>query len=221
MHYSDVGDHLGVGKVTAYEMLRLLEDHGLVEAEYQRPETHRGPGRSPVVFTPTPQGLRLSQASSPSDRALQEWETTKARILKALRDYRSQGYEPLFEEIVERLHDQRSRGAYLAEMVTAILLGLKTVKEDIEQRGMSGVLGSIGLPDEGGLRALAGLGAGLSFFGQLNERITAKLLSHLDKYQQSLSDVGAEGRRRLAEFTQEVLEAVDLNPGGPKPSSNE
>lgn len=221
VHYSDVADRLGVGNVTAYEMLRLLEDHGLVEAEYQRAKTQRGPGRSPVVFTPTPKGLRLAQGASPSDRALQEWETTKARILKALHDYRSQGYEPLFEEIVERLQDQRSRGAYLAEMVTAIVLGLNTVRDDIEQRGVPGVLNSIGLPHEGGLRALAGLGAGLTLFSQLNERITTTLLSHLDKYQQSLSEIGAEGRRRLADFTQEVLEAVDLSPGGGTPPPNE
>jgi DNA-binding PadR family transcriptional regulator len=212
---------LDVGNVTAYEMLRLLEDHGLVEAEYRRPDTHRGPGRSSVVFSPTSRGLRLAQAASPSDRALQEWETTKTRILKMLHEYRPQGYEPLFEEIVERLQDQPPRATYLAEMVTAIVLGLNTVRDDLEERGVSGVLRSIGLPHEGGLRALAGLGAGLSLFSQLNERITDALLSQLDKYQQSLSEIGAEGRRRLAEFTQEVLEVVDLDAGAAKPPTNE
>jgi hypothetical protein len=163
----------------------------------------------------------LAPAASPPDRALQEWEATKARILQTLHEYRAQGYEPLFEEIVERLQDQRPRATYLAEMVTAIVLGLNTVRDDLEERGVSGVLRSIGLPHEGGLRALAGLGAGLSLFSQLNERITAALLSQLDKYQQSLSEIGAEGRRRLAEFTQEVLEVVDLDGGGATPQASE
>jgi predicted transcriptional regulator len=211
VHYSAVADQLGVAKVTAYEMLRLLEARGLVEAEYQRSPAHRGPGRSPVVFVPLARAYAIVRGRSRSDRALQEWESTKERILNALREYRTRNYEPLFEEFVEQLHDSRSRLTYLAEMVTAIVLGLDTVREDIEQRAVGGVLESIGLPGEGGLRALAGLGAGLSLFDRLNERMTSTLLAQVAKYQEALSEIGAEGRRRLAEFTQELLEIVELN----------
>lgn len=221
VHYSAVAEQLGVGKVTAYEMLRLLEGHGLVEAEYQRPSNRRGPGRSPVVFIPSPRAYAVLRGSSRSERALQEWESTKERILGTLRDYKARNYEPLFEEFVEHLHDRRSRLTYLAEMVTAIVLGLDTVRDEFEQRGLGGILESIGLPGEGGLRSLAGLGAGLSMFDQLNDRMTGALLAQAAKYQVALSEIGAEGRRRLAEFTQEVLEIVELDSNMPSDTQTE
>jgi len=37
--------------MTAYDMLRLLEERGLVTSEYVLPE--QGPGRSMIVFRPT------------------------------------------------------------------------------------------------------------------------------------------------------------------------
>ncbi len=210
VHYSAVAEQLEVGKVTAYEMLRLLEERGFVEAEYQRPSSQRGPGRLPVVFIPTSHAYAILHGVGRSDRTLQEWQSTTDRILKTLREYKARNYEPLFEEFVENLHDHRSRLAYLAEMVTAIVLGLDTVKEDFEQRGVRGIMESIGMPGEAGLRAIAGLAAGLSLFDELNDRMTGALLAQAARYQDALSEIGAEGRRRLAEFTQEVLEIIEL-----------
>ena len=48
IHYTTLAKELGIGKVTAYEMLRLLEERGLVQAEFQLPEGGRGPGRSGI-----------------------------------------------------------------------------------------------------------------------------------------------------------------------------
>ena len=45
LHYTALAEYIGVGKISAYEMLRLLEEHGLVEAEYELPANQRGPGR--------------------------------------------------------------------------------------------------------------------------------------------------------------------------------
>jgi hypothetical protein len=221
VHYSAVAKQLHVGKVTAYEMLRLLEERGLVEAEYQRPSSQRGPGRSHVVFLPTSHAYAIIRAVGRPDHTLQEWESTTDRILKTLREYKARNYEPLFEEFVEHLHDHRSRLTYLAEMVTAIVLGLDTVREDFEQRGVRGIMESIGMPGDAGLRAIAGLGAGLSLFDQLNDRVTSALLSQAAKYQEALSEIGSEGRRRLAEFTQEVLEIVELKTNRPPDTQTE
>ena len=46
VHYVAVAERLGIGKVTTYEMLRLLEEKGLVRAEYQTNPDQHGPGRS-------------------------------------------------------------------------------------------------------------------------------------------------------------------------------
>jgi predicted ArsR family transcriptional regulator len=53
VHYAAIAERLGVGKVTAYEMLRLLEERGLVAVEYQTNPDKHGPGRPSVFFYPT------------------------------------------------------------------------------------------------------------------------------------------------------------------------
>ena len=209
IHYSVLADHVGVGKVTAYEMLRLLEDRGLVDMEYYRPEDQSGPGRASVVFRPTPLAESTLAELAGSDWNEEEWEQAKARILEELKAGRAGGYEILIDDIFERLDKKRSPILYLSEMITASILGLYSVKDEADARGLRAILGDIGLPGEIGLGALAGLSAGLSLVEHANRRVASVLLHHVHRYQQTLSNLSAENRRRLAEFTQEVLEIVD------------
>ena len=68
IHYSVLAEDLGVSPFTAYDMLRLLEDKGLVTSVYQLPEDKSGPGRAERVFYATEKGREhrrrvLAQAS--------------------------------------------------------------------------------------------------------------------------------------------------------------
>jgi energy-coupling factor transport system substrate-specific component len=55
VHYSAVAEHLGVNRFSAYDMLKVLEKKGLAASSYALAAGHSGPGRSMVVFEPTPQ----------------------------------------------------------------------------------------------------------------------------------------------------------------------
>ena len=52
IHYSALADRLGVSPFTAYDMLRLLEEKGLVTSEYQLAAGKDGPGRAERLFYP-------------------------------------------------------------------------------------------------------------------------------------------------------------------------
>jgi len=210
IHYSTLAKHVGVGKVTAYEMLRLLEDRGLVKVEYQMPEDPRVPGRSSVVFRPTPLATRTLVDLAGSDWKEDEWEQVKTRILDQLRAGSASGYEALLNKLLARLPDQRSPVIYLAEMVTTVILGLNSLKDVAEERGLLNILRNVGLPGELGLNALAGLSVGLSLAERANRRMTSVLLVQANKYQSILSELTTENRRRLTEFTREVLEIVGI-----------
>ncbi len=210
IHYSTLAKRVGVGKVTAYEMLRLLEDRELVKAEYQRPEDPGGPGRSTVVFRPTPLAARTLADLAGGDWVEEEWEQVKIRILEQLRVGKVSGYETLLNELLARLSDQRSPIIYLTEMVTAIVLSLNLLKDVAEANGLLVILRNIGLPGEIGLSALSGLSAGLSLVERVNRRMASVFLAQANKYQSILSELTAENRRRLAEFTREVLKIVGV-----------
>jgi DNA-binding Lrp family transcriptional regulator len=52
IHYSMLAERLGVSPFTAYDMLRLLEEKGMVTSEYQVAEGKSGPGRAERLFYP-------------------------------------------------------------------------------------------------------------------------------------------------------------------------
>jgi energy-coupling factor transport system substrate-specific component len=54
VHYSVVAEKLRISNISAYDMLRLLKRKGMVASQYLLPKKQRGPGRSMVVFYPTP-----------------------------------------------------------------------------------------------------------------------------------------------------------------------
>ncbi len=210
IHYSVLAKSLGVGKVTAYEMLRLLEDRGLVQVEYQRPENRSGPGRSTVVFRPTALAAATLSELTGGDWDEEEWEQAKLRVLKQLRAGKVGGYETLLNDLLARLPDQRSPIIYLAEMITATVLGLHSLKDIAETHSLMRILRNLGLPGEVGLSALTGFSASLSLVERVNRQVASVLLKQTKKYQRFLSEMSAENQRRLAEFTREVVRIVGL-----------
>ena len=209
VHYSRVAERLNVGKVTAYEMLRLLEERELVRREYDRSEQDRGPGRSPVTFLPTalagPTLAYLSGAEWISD----EWSKVKSQIIDKLRQYQPHGYDELLHELLDRFPRRRSPSVYLAEMITSLVLGVHSLQEHAEAHRLSNILKKIGLPDELGVSAIPGLSVGISLVSRLNRRLSDVLMAQANKVQTLLSQLSSEKRGLLAEFTREIVDLVE------------
>ena len=208
LHYSAVARRLGVSKMTAYDMLRLLDERGLVQSEYVLRGEGQGAGRSSIVFRPTPQANSLFVELAGEVEESGEWEATKTRILEVLEA--GKGYQDLLEEILSRLPQRQSSMLYATEMITAVILSLHQLREDTSASGLFDKLRALGLPDEAGLGALAGLTLGLSFVERINRRLISLLLSHTGRYQETLSRLSAENKRRLSNFVGEVMKIVDV-----------
>ena len=208
IHYSMVAEHLNVGRVTAYEMLRLLEKRGLALREFQRSEQERGPGRSPVSFRPTAQAETAVSYQSASGRISEEWLKVKAQIIEKLKRDDARSHEAFLKELLDRLPRRRSPDVYMAEMVTALVLVLHSLREFAEARRLRTMLGRIGLPGELDLAAIPGLSAGLSLVERFNKQVTSALLNQASHYQTLLTELSAEKRRQLAEFTREVVKIL-------------
>ncbi|MFQ6015540.1 MAG: hypothetical protein ACE5NP_08865 [Anaerolineae bacterium] len=209
VHYSMVAERLGVSKITAYDMLRLLEDRGLVASEYVLPEGDHGPGRSSIVFYPAEKAASVIAELVGEDWNRERWEELKERILLALREGKGTNYHNLLDEILLRIPQRKSPMLYVTEMITAILLNLHQLKEEARASGVFQDLRALGLPGELGLNALAGLTLGLTLVERANRRITSLLLSYVQKYQDHLTKLSAENKKRLADFTQEVMKIVE------------
>lgn len=206
LHYTDVAEAFGVAKITAYDMLRLLEKHELVRSEYVLRGKGQGAGRSTVVCVPTAKAhtLLTEQLGASWDRA--EWDKVTAYILDGLRQQTD--YQKLLEEILTQLSERTTPLLYTAQMVTAVILNLLLVEEELSTSALIERLKALGLPGEAGLNALSGLTFGLSFVERANRRVTDKLVSFTWIYQHSLGRLSAEGKRHLVSFVRDVMQAV-------------
>jgi len=204
VHYVAVADRLGIGNVTAYEMLRLLEERGLVRAEYHRDPDQRGPGRSMVLFYPTQEASRLINELAGKSVDLEDWLAVKERILKQLREGKAGGYEVLLADLLARIPERHSPLIYATELTTAMILTLASLQETPEAYKLMERLRRIGLPGEIGLNALGGIGMGLSLLERVNRRLSTLLLAQVGRYETMLSKLNEESRLRLSDFAREV-----------------
>ena len=210
LHYTAVAQRLGLSKITAYDMLRLLEDRGLTQSEYVLRGKGRGAGRSSIVFRPTPRANALFAELGGQEGDREEWKSIEARILKALRAEKTSDYQDVIEELLARLPSRQSPLLYAAEMITAIILSLQQLREEAVAGGTPlDRLRSLGIPNAAGLSALGGLAVGLSFVERLNRRLIGRLLSCEARYLEIIAGLSGENRNRLANFTQEVMRIVE------------
>jgi len=204
VHYAEVARRLGLGKITAYEMLRLLEERGLVRSEFRLPGRRRGPGRASVVFAPTEEADEILRELAGRSAETEDWEAIKTHILERLRQGETEGYEDLLNDLLLRLPARHRPLQYMAELTTAILLAVRTWLEGIPGQRLRRRLQRIGLPGEPGLSVLAGLSLALEMAERVNRRIATALLGEAGRYHRTLQTLSEENRRSLAAFVRQV-----------------
>ena len=137
----------------------------------------------------------------------EEWETVKARILKALEEGKGSDYQELLDELLLRLDEPSTPMVYATRMITAILLALHQLKEG-RREDILRHLQAIGFPEEVGLYALSGLTMGLTLVERMNRRVRTRLLNAVVKYQKALEKLSGERKRDLMEYAREVLRII-------------
>lgn len=209
VHHTDVAARLGVSAVTAYEMLRLLEDHGFVVSNYVL--SGGGPGRTSIVFRPTDRAFAAITELA-GDISDQNWENAQERLLAALEEGRGGDYTDVLEAMLQRLEQPRVPLLYAADMLTAVVLLFYqvaggTVGKLLDQ------LRSVGLSDEHNLSVVNGLLLGLSLVERANRTIVTRLLGKADALGQALARLSPDQRRQLVEFVREVVRALQREEG--------
>ncbi|MBL7064188.1 MAG: hypothetical protein ISS49_08290 [Anaerolineae bacterium] len=208
VHYADVARALDVRPVTAYEMLRLLEDKGLVRSETMRPQGHRG--RSIVVFSPTEKATALLAELTGDTLSKREWEEAKAGILQALEAGTATDYQDLLNELLLRIPGRRSPLLFAADVVTVIILAFYELRDTAAARRILPHLRRFGPPGWAILYSLAGFSLALSLVEKANRRATSLLLSYAQQFREHLDNLTGGDKARLSDFAYEVLRAVGL-----------
>ena len=124
IHYTAVADALGVSPFTAYDMLRLLEEKGLVSSDYQLAADKSGPGRSEIVFMPTEHTRRLLNELGGGELAGGDWEAWREQLLARMGDPGIADSD-VAEELLARISAEEEEPLrYCVEVISVIVLRL-------------------------------------------------------------------------------------------------
>jgi hypothetical protein len=208
IHYVALAKRLNIGKITAYEMLRLLENRGLVEGELFLPSGDRGPGRSIVLFRPTQNAIQLVDLLSGGKADSEAWELAKERILQQLYTGKVEGYEKLLSDLLVRISERRSPLIFMTEMITVSILTIASIQKTVEENALLDRLQKIGLPGEIGLSALAGISSAISLVENVNLRVSTFLFDYSGKYEEIFLQLSKDKQTKLSNFAREVTKIV-------------
>lgn len=209
IHYSSVATKLGVSDITAYDMLRLLEEKGLVSSQYELANEKSGPGRSKIMFIPTPRAHRLMDDLAGSDVGA-GWDAVKDRVLERIREGELEDRE-LTKEVLARMPPegigvQRS----CIEIMTVIALRLR---RSAGRRLLLDYLQRILPNPDSATRANLSLLGGFAM-GILAQENTddpewgVELLEHVRRFQSHVVEMEPKDRHQLAINLLEVFEPL-------------
>jgi len=203
VHYSVVSERLGLSGSTAYDMLRLLEQKGMVGSEYATPKVTSGPGRSSILFFPTAEAIELFSRLAGESQGQEEWEEVKAHIFLSLRKGKASEYQDLLRELLTRIPEAGSPLVRCAEVITALLLSLRETKHKFGRRSPVSML--LGAPMGSlGMSTLAGLALGLCLADQKMKRLLGNFQKYTKRYEASLRELSPESLKTLHRFTRDV-----------------
>ncbi len=126
LHYSEVAERVGVSRFTAYDMLRLLEEKGLVVSDYQLAVDKSGPGRSEIVFMPTERTRRLLDSLGEGE-AEGNWEEWRDQLLRHVHlGHLGLPEMEVVEELLARISGEEDEALrYCLEVISVIVLRLQ------------------------------------------------------------------------------------------------
>lgn len=208
-HYSVLAERVGVSPFTAYDMLRLLEEKGIVTSEYRVDSDKPVVGRSEVVFRPTERAHQVFvELAGDADKG--NWEDVKAQILENI-----QGGElhirTLAEEMLARVPpDVPDPLRYCIEVMTIVVLRLgRGAGRRVLAQHLPQIMEWKGTVTRSGLLLLGGFVLGLLANEDKNDvGWNQLLLRHIQRYQSLVMDMEPQLCCRLGDSMKNILAPI-------------
>jgi transposase len=216
IHYSTLAQRLGVSRFTAYDMLRLLEEKGLVTSAYQLTAGKSGPGRSEVLYEPTEQAHALVSQLGGAGGTL-EWTAVKRRLVENFGGQNGHDRE-LTQAMLARVPRQGPAPLrYCLEVMTVVALRLKS---RTRRRALARWLPALLQAPEGGDRASLSLLGGWALAALEAETGAAKggdawrqeVFTHLRRYQALVIEMDPALCRRLSAGLSDIFAPLLAQP---------
>lgn len=209
IHYSEIASKLGVSDITAYDMLRLLEEKGLASSHYELPDKKTGPGRSKITFVPTPRAHRL-MGEIANDTLDEGLEAVKERALAKLSQNGIEA-EDLIQDILDRIPPEGCGPIqYCVEIMTIIALRLRSSSgRSLLLEFLPKILPSTAEISRANLNLLGGFAMGILAHENRADPIWGReLLDHVKRYQTYVIDMDVKEHKELTKHLLQVFDSL-------------
>jgi len=203
LHYSVIAKRLGVSPSTAYDMLRLLEQKGMVSSVYATPKVTSGPGRSNILFVPTAQAIALFSRLAAGSENQAEWEELKAHIISCVSQGEAHEYEDLLHQLLTRIPEAHSPLVRCAEIMVAFLITLRQAKNTLKHESPLNKLLQT-RANRPNMILLAGLTWGMCLSNRIGRDRLGHFQEHIKEYETSLQELEEEKLTQLHQFTRDI-----------------
>lgn len=209
IHYSALAERIGVSPFTAYDMLRLLEEKGLVTSQYRLNSDKPVVGRSEIVFLPTESARQLfNELAGDTDQG--NWRNVRTQIMEKIRGGELNDHV-LAEEILARVPpDVPDVLRYCIEVMTIVILRLgKGAGRRVLAEHLPQIIEWKGTVTRSGLMLLGGFTLGLLANESNSDVEWNKLfLEHIRRYQSLVMDMEPRLCRRLGDSMKDVFAPI-------------
>lgn len=209
IHYSALADHVGVSKITSYDMLRHLEEKGYITSHYQLEDEKTGPGRSKVVFSPTELAHKmLIQMVGPVE--VEDWERVKERVIDRISPDEMPDFD-LKRELFDRILDEEDDNIrYCIEVMTVLVMRMQKSKQ---RQFFIETLPQIFPDSEASTRSslilTGGFALGLLADESAQDQVWGQeLINHVKQVQRLIAEMDEEGCHHLASRLTEVFASL-------------
>lgn len=210
VHYEAVAEALGVSRWTAYDMLKTLEQQGLLEAQYAVRPGIKVPGRSVVRFSPTPKAYDFISAPGPSE----DWHALKEQLLSSLRQKlgglqgRGSSKTDDASRLAQRMLDegtaQQNPLNSSAYTLAALVISLKALGERGTNLGQR-IIAASSRP-ELGLATFAGTALGSLTRTATSFNLVSQATDKVRQFTESLAKIAPQELLKLKRFLEEALQ---------------
>jgi hypothetical protein len=220
IHYSILAERLGVSPFTAYDMLCVLEEKGMVSSEYQLAEGKSGPGRAERLFCPVFSTADRNQRLSQKKSGLAELDEAQLKefVLAKMRQGDFQRKDVALELLARIPPEGPADIRYCVEVMTVVAIRLwKRAGQQILLTYLPQILAKDGNETQAKLTLLGGFAFGLLVQEEAaNDEWSLMLLEHVQHYGNLVMQMPAEKCRQLVDaleavFLPEVNNRVSIN----------
>lgn len=195
VHYTDVAEAIGVSKWTAYDVLKVLENQGLLKRTYSTNENDTG--RSVIVFSPTELADSFFQKERREISNNEEWESILYQATELIENRENLPLKEAINHLLELMKLVEVKLEFCIYFLCILILYLDSLGEKIKDLTVNVINAS----EDANLQLTLFVGAVVGMIIQfVGDELSPEMIILVEQFLNNTNQLKAEELRLLISF---------------------